>query len=71
MNGRMRSKGAIAHSPIDRIPFYRDKLFVDTERRWLSEGLPAAQADGENLFDYDFTEVFIDSSMRFEPRLIK
>ena len=71
MNGMMRSKGAIAHSPIDRIPFYCDELFVDTERQWLDEGLPAAQAEREDLFDYDFTELFIDSSMRFEPKLLE
>ena len=70
MNGRERVKGALEHKPIDRIPFYCDELFVDAERRWLDEGLPATQAEREDLFDYDFTEMFIDSSMRFEPGLI-
>ena len=70
MNGRDRVKGAIVRQPIDRIPFYCDELFVDTEYRWLNEGLPASQAEREDLFDYDCTELFIDTSMRFEPKLI-
>jgi uroporphyrinogen decarboxylase len=70
MNGQGRVKGAIARKPIDRIPFYCDELFVDTELRWLSEGLPASQAKREDLFDYDCTELFVDTSMRFEPKLI-
>jgi len=70
MNGRERVKGALEHKPIDRIPFYCDELFVDAERRWLDEGLPATQAEREDLFDYDFTEMFIDFSIRFEPGLI-
>ena len=71
MNKRERIKGAIAHKPIDRIPFYCEELFLDTELRWLSEGLPATQEEREDLFDYDFTELFIDSSMRFEPKLLE
>ena len=71
MSGRSRVKGAIKHRPIDRIPFYCDELFVDTERRWVAEGLPLTQAEREDLFGYDCTELFIDSSMRFEEKLIE
>ena len=71
MNGRSRVKGAIKHRPIDKIPFYCDELFVDTERRWGAEGLPLTQTEREDLFNYDCTDLFVDSSMRFEEKLLK
>ncbi len=71
ITGRSRVKRAIAREDLDRIPFYCDELFVDTERRWLSEGLPASQKEREDLFDYDCTDLFVDSSMRFEPKVIE
>ncbi len=71
MTSRQRVKHALAHRQADRIPFYCDELFVDTEIRWLKEGLPLAQDKREELFGYDCTDLFIDSSLRFEPKLIE
>ena len=71
MNGRERVKGAIGHRQIDRIPFYCDELFIDAELQWLKEGLPKSQSVREDLFGYDCTDLFIDSSMRFEEKLIE
>lgn len=67
---RERVKTILAHKPADRIPFYCDELFIDTELRWLKEGLPADPDRRADLFGYDCADLFIDSSLRFEPRLI-
>ena len=71
MDGRARATGAIEHGKIDRIPFFCEEIFVDMERAWREQGLPAAQEEREDLFQYDSTKLFVDSSMRFEPRLIE
>ncbi len=71
MTSRLRVKLALAHRQADRIPFYCDELFVDTEIRWLKEGLPLDQDKREELFGFDCTDLFIDSSLRFEPKLIE
>lgn len=66
-----RVKSALAHKEFDRVPFYCDELFIDTRQRWLAEGMPQTRNEQEDLFDYDFTELYIDSSMRFEAKLLK
>jgi uroporphyrinogen decarboxylase len=71
MTSRQRVKITLAHQQADRIPFYCDELFVDTEIRWLKEGLPLVQNEREELFGFDCTELFIDSSLRFELKLIE
>jgi len=71
MNGRERVRGSLRGEKIDRIPFYCDELFINTQRQWIKEGLPQDQNDREELFDYDCTDLFIDSSMRFEEKLIE
>lgn len=70
MTSRERVQAILAHKPADRIPFYCDELFIDTELRWLQEGLPADPDRRADLFGYDCAELFIDSSLRFEPKLI-
>ena len=71
MNGRERVRGALKGETIDRIPFYCEELFVNTQRQWIKKGLPHDQDALEDLFDYDGTKLFIDSSMRFEEKLIE
>ena len=71
IDGRTRAAAALRHQPADRIPCFCEELFVDTERRWLEQGLPAEQTAREDLFDYDSTKLFVDASMRFEPTLVE
>ncbi|MHB9125470.1 MAG: hypothetical protein ACYC4F_05935, partial [Armatimonadota bacterium] len=71
MTGRERINGAIERTPIDRIPVYCDELFVNTARAWQKQGMPSSRDEQEDFFDYDVTELFVDTSMRFEERLLE
>jgi len=68
MQGRERVRGAIARTPIDRIPM-RDGPWEDTVARWETEGLPRGAALTE-YFDWDIVGMSIDVSMRLPRRLI-
>jgi uroporphyrinogen decarboxylase len=71
MDGRSRIKGTIERTPIDRMPLWSEELFTDTERKWIKQGMPPTQAEREDFFGYDQTHLFIDTSMRFEEKIIE
>ena len=70
MTGRERIQAAIERKPLDHVPLYCDELFVTTATKWREQGMPATRSETEDFFDYDCTELFLDTSMRFEERLI-
>ena len=68
MNSRTRVKNVLEGKPVDRIPKH-DTPWIDTIRRWESEGLPVG-ADLVDFFDFDMLLIGVDTSMRCEQRLL-
>ena len=83
MNSRERVIGAINRTPIDRVPKF-DGFWEDTEIKYKQDGISLPEqryidVDGEKKpignvffekFDFDFSCLYMDDSMRFDAKLI-
>ena len=69
MDSKTRVCNAIERKPMDRIPRY-DSFWEDTLIGWRTQGMPADR-DPEDLFDFDMRMMHIDTSMRFEQKMLR
>ena len=69
MDGLTRVRHAIERKPLDRIPRY-DSFWEDTLTAWRKQGMPA-DANTDDLFDWDIRMMHIDASVRQEQKVLE
>lgn len=69
MTSRERVKAAVKHEPPDRLPCH-ENFWEDTLPAWQEQGYPGG-ADPTDYFGFDLCFMSLDSSPRFEQRVLR
>ena len=69
LSGRERIQQVLAHKEPDRIGMW-DAFWDDTILNWEQQGLPAGVSP-TTYFDMDFTNLYIDASLRLPEKLLE